>query len=102
MASYTTNVKPLYVDIRARSQRVSDNLDQTRIFPLYLTIFNSVVPGHFDAAAVGCQSYYCQFKHMYILWFMYINVDAVGVETINVNLKCIFYGKFKHDKILVP
>ena len=53
MASYTTNFKQLYVDIRARSLRVADNLDQTQIFLLYLTIFNSVVPGHFDA--VGCQ-----------------------------------------------
>ena len=58
------------------------------------------ISGHFDA--VGCQSYYCQFKHMYILWYMYIYVDAVGVKTITVYLKCIFYGKYKHDKLLVP
>ena len=33
---------------------------------------------------------------------MYINVDAVGVKTITVYLKCIFYGKYKHDQLLVP
>ena len=44
MASYSTNVKQLYVDIRARTQGVSGNLDQTQIFLLYRTIFNSVAP----------------------------------------------------------
>ena len=31
----------------------------------------------------------------------YINVDAVGVKTITAYLKCIFYGKYIHDKLLV-
>ena len=33
---------------------------------------------------------------------MYINVDAVGVKTITAYLKCMFYGKYKHDELLVP
>ena len=32
---------------------------------------------------------------------MYINVDAIGVETITAYLKYIFYGKYIHDKLLV-
>ena len=32
---------------------------------------------------------------------MYINVGAVGVKTITAYVKCIFYGKYIHDKLLV-
>ena len=32
---------------------------------------------------------------------MYINVGAVGVKTITAFLKCIFYGKYIYDKLLV-
>ena len=31
-----------------------------------------------------------------------ITVDDVGVKTISAYLKCIFYGKYIHDKLLVP
>ena len=67
MASYITNVKQLYVDIGARAQEVSGNLDQTQIFLLYLTIFNSVVP---------------------------VILMLLGVKPISVSLNtCIPYGK---------
>ena len=32
---------------------------------------------------------------------MYIDVGAVGVKTITAYVKCIFYGKYIHDKLLV-
>ena len=79
----------LYVDIGARTQGVSGNLDQTQIFLLYLTIFNSVVPVILMLLGVktitvslkyiylvvnvykrwrrGCQNYNCLSK-MHILW----------------------------------
>ena len=57
-----------HVDIGARTQGVSGNLDQTQIFLLYLTIFNSVVP---------------------------VILMLLGVKTITVSLNtCISYGRF--------
>ena len=64
-------VKELYVDIGTRTQGVSGNLDQTQIFLLYLTIFNSVVP---------------------------VILMLLGVKTITVSLNtCISYGRFKGE-----
>ena len=67
VASYTINVKQLYVNIGDRTQGVSGNLDQTQIFLLYLTIFNSVVP--------------------VILMLLGVKTSTVSLDT------CISYGK---------
>ena len=105
MASYTTNVKQLYVDIGARTQGVSSNLDQTQIFLLYqyLTIFSSVVPVILMLLGVKTITVSLNTCISYDKCIL-INVDAIGVETITAYLKYIFYGKYihVHDKLLVP
>ena len=78
---------------------MSGNLDQTQIFLLYLTIFNSVVL--VILMLLGVKTITVSLNTCISCGKCIYNVGTVGVNTITAYLKYILYGKYIHDKLLV-
>ena len=101
MASYTTNVKQLYVDNRTRFQRCQTAWIRHAHFyciSKFSTVLCRVILMLLGIKAITVSLNTCISYGKCI----FINVDAVGVKTIAAYLKCIFYGKYIQDKLLVP